>query len=141
MCTVLRAYGRDFDVDAFLAGCSLQPCSVRRRGEPRCPKSDPDGRVNEKSGINIGVSDADCNEFPRQVEETIAFLRNNAAEIRRLVTWPNVGEVSLDFGIERRDVYVQCDYLPAELIRRAGELGLGIELSYYPISKEDEGTS
>lgn len=42
----------------------------------------------------------------------------------------------MDFGIARGDVAVQCDYFPPELIRLARELGLGIELSQYPLSDE-----
>ena len=45
---------------------------------------------------------------------------------------PGVEDMRLDFGIERRDVAVQCDYLPPDLIRVAALLGLGIELSQYP---------
>ncbi len=56
--------------------------------------------------------------------------------MRRPVEWPGVQAVDLDFGIERRDVAVQCDRLPPELVRLAGSLGLGIELSQYPPAVE-----
>ena len=58
---------------------------------------------------------------------------------RRLCTFPGVETVALDFGIERRDVAVQCDRLPEELIRLAGTLGLGIELSHYPAASQPHG--
>jgi hypothetical protein len=48
--------------------------------------------------------------------------------VRRLAGWPGIECVTL----ERRDVAVQCDELPAVLVRLAGSLGLGIELSHYP---------
>ena len=44
-----------------------------------------------------------------------------------------------DFGVERRDVAIQCDYLTPELVRLAGLLGLGIEVSLYWSSDEDSG--
>src|SRR5262245_24323001 len=55
MPTVLRAYGTDFDVDAFLVGCELPVCAVKRRGEPREPLSQPQGRKHERSGIHVTV--------------------------------------------------------------------------------------
>jgi hypothetical protein len=136
MPAVLRAYGADFDVDAFLADSTLSVCAVKRRGEPVYPKSQPNGRRHEQSGVHVSASDADFSEFRRQVEESVAFLRDNAAEIRRLCEFVGVEGVTLDFGIARRDVSIQCDHLPAELIRLAGSLGLEIELSHYPPAKE-----
>jgi hypothetical protein len=133
MPAVLRASGRDFDVDAFLAGCTLPICTAYRQGEPVFSASQPNGRRHEQSGMHVSASDAGFKEFPRQVEEAAAFLRANAEEVRRLCEFPGVEGVTLDFGIARRDVAVQCDHLPAELVRLAGLLGLSIELSQYPI--------
>ena len=83
------------------------------------------------------VSEADFNEFPRQVGEATAFLQAHAAQVRRLCGWPGVESVDLDFGIERRDVAVQCDRLPPALVRLAGSFGLGIELSHYWSSADE----
>ncbi len=136
MSAILRAYGDDFDVDAFLVDCRMPVFAVIRRGEPVFPASQPDGRRHDQSGVHVSASDADFNEFPRQVAEATAFLRAEAGQVRRLCEFPGVEGVTLDFGIERRDVAVQCDSLPPELVRRAGSLGLGIELSQYPASGE-----
>jgi hypothetical protein len=44
-----------------------------------------------------------------------------------------VETASLDFGIERRaDALVQVDAFPAELVLRAGKLGLSLQMSHYP---------
>lgn len=43
MPAVLRAYGKDFDVDAFLTDSTLPVCTVKRIGEPVAPASQPDG--------------------------------------------------------------------------------------------------
>ena len=131
MPAVLRAYGDDFDVDSLLAGCTLPVCAVKRRGEPVFPVSQPTGRRHQRSGVHVTASNADFGEFPRQVAEATAFLRAEVEQVRRLCEWPGVEAVDLDFGIERRDVAVQCDHLPPELVRLAGSLGLGIELSQY----------
>jgi hypothetical protein len=139
MSTVLRAYGDNFDVDAFLADCTLPVCAVKRRGEPLLPTSQPDGRRHERSGVHVSVSDADFGAFPQQVAEAIKFLRSEAECIRRLCEFPGVEDVTLDFGIARRIVMAQVDYLPPDLLRLAGAFGLGIELSQYSVSDAQEG--
>jgi hypothetical protein len=137
MPAVLRAYGADFDVDAFLAGCTLPVCAVKRRGEPVFPVSQPNGRQHERSGVHVSASDADFTEFRQQVEESVAFLRGNSAEVQLLCEFPGVKSVTLDFGLVRRDdVAIQCDHLPSELVRLAGSFGLSLELSHYPPAKQ-----
>jgi hypothetical protein len=140
MSAVLRAYGANFDVDAFLVGCTLPVCSVKRRGEPVFPESQPNGRRQQWSGVHVPASDADFGEFPRQVEEAAAFLRANAAALRRLCEFPGVEAVTLDFGVTRGDAAVQCHHLPAELVRLAGSLGLAIDLSEYPVAESAGAT-
>lgn len=88
------------------------------------------------SGAHVVASDADFDQFARQEAEATDFLRNHFEQLRRLRTFPGVESVTLDFGIERRNVYLQCDSLSPELIAAAGSLGLGISLSTYPGSHE-----
>lgn len=98
--SVLRASGPDFDVDAFLKGCPWPVSAIFRRGVARVPS----GRVAKESGFNFSVSDAGFDEFNRQKDEAIEFLKQNEAEIRRLVGFAGVTGVVLDFGIAWRDV-------------------------------------
>lgn len=77
------------------------------------------------------MSDAPDTNLAAQVVDAVSFLRSHDAEIRRLIQFPGVEGVTLDFGIARRDVAAQFDYLPPELIQLAGSLALGIELSQY----------
>jgi hypothetical protein len=135
---VLRADGDTFDVDAFLADSTLPVCAVYRRGEPVLPTSQPLGRRHERSGVHVLASDAGFEEFPRQVAEAAAFLLAEFNQVQRLCGWPGVARVTLDFGVVRRDVAVQCDVLPPELVRVAGSLGIAIELSHYPSCGEDQ---
>jgi hypothetical protein len=128
---VLRAYGDSFDVEAFLEGCSLPVCAVKRKGEPVYPASQPHGRQHEQSGVHVNISDPGFDAFPNQVTEAVTFLQSQFEEVRRLSEWPGVGDITLDFGIERRDTAVQCNVLTAELVRLAGLLGMSIELSLY----------
>jgi len=138
MSAVLRVSGVAFDPDRFCAGSGLDPCKLYRKGERVFPASRPDGRRNDKSGINVVASDAGFNEFPRQVEEATAFLVAHRADLARLRSFPGVEDMTLDFGIPRRDVVVHSDYLPPALLRLSGELGIGIELSYYPVGDKEE---
>jgi hypothetical protein len=138
MSAVLRAYGTDFEPDRFCSESGLEPCAIIRRGEPVLPKARPEGKNHERSGINIVLSDAEFDEFPRQVEETTAYLEAHRDELIRLHDFPGIEDVTIDFGIARRDVIVQCDYLPPALVRLAGELGLGIEISQYPVGEDEE---
>ena len=114
MSAVLRAYGADFDVTAFLAGCSLPVCAVKRRGEPVFPASQTSRRRHERSGVPVLVSDAGFDALPRQVEAATAFLRANAEHVQRLVEFPGVEGVTLDFGLTRRDVAAEWNHLPTE---------------------------
>src|SRR5205823_6710754 len=102
MSAVIRVYGTDFDVDAFLSHCALPVCAVKHRGEPVFSGSQPDGRRHGASGVHVLASEADFNEFPAQVNDAIAFLRGNDVELRRLRTFAGVETATLDFRIERR---------------------------------------
>jgi hypothetical protein len=75
-----------------------------------------------------------------QVIDAIAFLRRHYDDLVRLGGVPDVEAISIDFGydcrIDGETVVVQFDYLPPELLRLVGELGIGIDLSLYPKSRE-----
>ncbi len=135
MSAVLRAYGEDFDVNSFLAGCTLPICAVKRRGEPVLPDGQPNGRRHDRSGVHVLVSGAGFDHFDQQVADAIEFLHKETDQLERLRDFPGVENAELDFGIERRDAAVQCDCFPPALTRLAGSLGLGIMLSQYPIER------
>jgi hypothetical protein len=141
MC-VLRASGAEFEPDAFLEGSSLEPTKVHKKGEPRLLRSKPDGPNHERSGITVAVSDASWSDLSAQVADAERFLEDYAAEIERLAHAPGVACLVLDFPIESRidgsSVVAQSDRFPASLVRLAGQLGLALELSIYPLS--DDGS-
>jgi len=70
-------------------------------------------------------------DFGKQVEESIDFLRSNREELLRLKTFEGVEDLRLDFGVSRRKTIGQYQFLPSELVTLAGELGLGLEISIY----------
>jgi hypothetical protein len=131
MSAVLRAAGDDFDVEAYLRDCTLPGATSYKRGDPVFPRSQPGGRRHQWSGVHAEASPADFDEFRLQVADATRFLSDHADEIRRLRNFPGVEAVTLDFGIWRRDVYVQCDHFPSALVRIAGSLDVGLELSVY----------
>ena len=97
------------------------------------------GDKNKISGINVEVSRADFNQLKVQVSDTIRFLETNKGQIEKLVKFCGaVGTIELDFAIEKRDVVVQTDSFPSRLLYLAGNLGLGICLSQYPVSDNKE---
>lgn len=139
MSAILRAYGTNFDVDAFVASCAWKIAAVFHRGDARLPGSRRTTSTRESSGMNVDVSGAGFDQFARQVGDATAFLREHADTVRRLVAFPGVEAVVLDFGIARRDGPAQSDVLPAELIRLAGACGIALELSHYSISGDEAG--
>src|SRR5579862_2165527 len=107
---VLRVDGHNFLVDEFLADSSLKPYSVFRKGEVGRR-----GALYSRSGFQVDVSKV-YGELPGQVRDAIAFLHAHQVELARLAAYPGVDNRRLDFGYTRRDVAVQCDYLPPELL-------------------------
>jgi hypothetical protein len=132
---VLRAYGRRFDVDRYLARSPFRPCSVRRRGEPVAALSQPKGRKCIHSGCNIDVSKRDFADLKGQILDAICFLRRYGPAIRALRRFPGVEWARLDFGVDWLDVVYQCDVLPQELVVLAGRCQLGLEISHYPVAR------
>jgi len=133
MPTVLRASGKIFDVDAFLRKSKLKPYLVYHKGERRFKRMGKKKRQRE-SGLCLNTTDSGFDDFPRQVRQTISFLKRNQNELKKLTAFSGVDAV-IDFGFARRETVVQCDLLPAELVRLAGSIGLAIEMSLYPPTK------
>lgn len=126
---ILHVSGEDFQVDAFLANSNLRPYRVHHRGE-----IGHRSRPFIDSGLSLDVSSADGSSIKMQIVDAIAFLCTHEAELERLRSFPGVTSLLLDFGYYRRDVAAQIEYLPPQLLLRAGTLGIGIKLSLYAVS-------
>ena len=129
-CT-FHASGEAFSVDEFLAASSLTPYRVYHRGE-----QNGRGELWQESGFCVDVSD-EGDDFSAECREVLHFLQEFELELSRLGHFPGVSDRRLDLGYFRRDVEVQCDYLPPEVLALAGSLGIGIELSLYPQPVEE----
>jgi len=123
-------------VDAFLAKSDLQPETVFHRGAAKLPGS-PDGSKWSASGFNVAVSDDGFDDLALQVRDAARFLNQHEEELRRLGGFPGVEEVCLDFGIRRRDVAMQTDVFPADLLWQAGALDIDLVVTHYEIAEEE----
>ena len=123
---VLRASGAKFLPAEFLARSSFTPCNVFHSGEPRGSAS-----VWDTSGFTVEVSAASGEEFHKQIEDAILFLHRYRDELNLLAQMKELEDLRLDFGVSRKNGFLQCSYLPPELLRLAGNLRIGIEISIY----------
>ena len=130
MSCILRIAGEKLNIDELLA-IDSEPSAYWVKGEPKL-QSQPNGKKRLTSGANYCISDADSNEFELQKKEVIQYLNEHGDKIKAIQDVMGHEGASLDFAIEQRNVAVQCDAFPSELIKLAGELELGIEISLYP---------
>ena len=135
MSAVIKAIGVRFDVDAFLVGCTLPVCTSYRRGDRKFGGA-PDNPIETYSGVHLVASVADFADFSKQETDATDFLRLHVEQLRRLRWFPGVESVTLDFGIERRNLFVQCNAFSPELVALTAALGFGIRLLIYPGSHE-----
>ena len=126
---VLRAVGVTISVERFLQGSQLRPCATFQKGESGS-RASRKGKRSKTSGMNVVVAEGDS--LLVQIHHAMAFLKHHRRELMRLRRYPGVELVCLDFGIAVSDEKVAYFvYLPPELLRLAGQLDIGIELSRY----------
>jgi hypothetical protein len=129
MSCYLRAWGRTFDVDAFVRDSSIEWKDIWRVGEQRLAGLRK-GTPHEESGLQLHVAAGD--DLPNLVTAATAFLRNHARELPRLKESHGVECIVIDFGLTfDRSNAAQFSYLPPELLRQAADVNCGIEVSYY----------
>jgi hypothetical protein len=128
----LRVSGANFDVDAFLRESNIAPAIVFRRGQPKFPGSQTDGRILDHSAMNIGVSDAEFGNIEQQTREALQFLADNLAEVERLGTYPGVEGLELDFAVNGNDdAFVESYRFSPELLEHIARLGITLCVSRY----------
>jgi hypothetical protein len=129
---ILSVAGQDFDVDAYLRRGALVPVAVYRRGESRFPTL-PRARKNIESGFNIVVSKKAVSDFAEQVEDALSFLSRHRRAVRALRRRQGVESATLDFRLEQHpEAPVRGHVFPEKLVSLAGDLGLSLEVSFYP---------
>jgi len=136
MSCILTISGRNFDVDAFVNKSKLRPYKKSYKGQPKF-KSKPDGEKLSFSLLSIETSKADFNNLKKQIADTIRYLKRNKDKLAHIDLTKEIEHAVLDFGIDLRidnkKILIQSDKFPNELLKLAGDIGLDIELSIYPI--------
>ena len=72
------------------------------------------------SGFHADISAADFSNLQGQIADGLQFVEQNHDELVRLVNFPGVECVSVDFGIEERDVPAQSERFAPNLLRMLG---------------------
>lgn len=136
MSCILRVSGSTLDVDALLIHPSLSIQRYWRKGQTYV--IDPK-RHHTDSGIQVVASDAEITELTLQVAQATNFLRENGAAIAVLTRTPGVESAELYFGVALLEGNVAVMFeAPRELVRLAATAGLGINVSTYLTSADDE---
>ena len=94
-------------------------------------------------GFSVSVSERDWNDFEGQIEDAHAFVKNHNTSLQLLKKNFPINEFQFDVPYSCRlneQIFTQSDYLPAEFLKLVGELGIGIELSLYFPSDDDENS-
>jgi len=139
MSCILTISGRNFNVDAFVEASKLNPYKKSYEGQPKF-KTKPDGEKLSRSLIAIETSKADFDNLNKQIADTIRYLKRNKNKLAHLSSTKGIDHAILDFGIDlridKKKVLYQSDKFPNELLKLAGDLGLDIELSIYPVDMQ-----
>lgn len=114
---VLRVHGNDFDARRFIDGSRLKAVRL------------------EASAFNVVVSERGADDLRGQIADAIAFVDAHSEELQRLKQHLGA-EVCLDFGIAQTEVAAQFVSFPPELVRKAAEIGAGLEVSLYAYESE-----
>ncbi|MEO7922288.1 MAG: hypothetical protein ABIR30_01285 [Chitinophagaceae bacterium] len=126
-------------MDEFITKSKLRFYRKSYKGEPRF-KTKPDGDKLTFSLISIQTSKADFNNLSKQIADTIRFLKRNKDKLGHIALTKEIDHAVLDFGIDlridRKKVLYQSDIFPNNLLKLAGDIGLDIELSIYPVDMQ-----
>jgi hypothetical protein len=139
MSCILTIRGKSFDVDAFIDKSKLRPYKKSYKGQPRL-KTKPNSDKLSYSHLSIETSKADFDNLDKQIADTIRYLKRNKDKLAHINTTKGIDHAVLDFGIDlridRKNVLCQSDKFPSKLLKLAGDLGLDIELSIYPVDMQ-----
>ena len=133
---VLNVTGAEFDVDAFMRDSAWRDlASVYHRGDPTNLRNRP---LQQVSGLSVQISDSDEDRLEPQTRDAMEFLEQERAEIERLSAFPGVESLEFRIGVFWwRDTLCQFHTLPADFLRRAGELGVAVALCVYGVSEAE----
>ncbi|KIA82474.1 hypothetical protein [Flavobacterium sp. AED] len=141
MSCILRIEGDNFKVHEFLKQTNLQPYIAYLKGD-ELGFTRSGINTYQINGCSFDLSKADFDRFDIQKKDALNFLEMHFEKLKLLPEYGLlIDEVPIiDFGIFTRmfDVTVQSDYLEPKLLKLAGELNFGIEISQYIQSENEE---
>ncbi len=134
MC-VLHVTSQFDSLASFLEGSGLPSYEAHEKGEPIFPLAKDAGEYVD-AGFSCVVSEKDWDDLQGQIDDAITFLQQYEKQLLDLVSRYNITDIRLDFPLQCRNaldenMVCQSDYFSPELLRFAGRLGIGIELSRY----------
>jgi hypothetical protein len=140
MSCILTIRGKNLDVNAFVDKSKLKPYRKSYKGQPKL-KLKPNSEKLSHSSLSIETSKADFDNLKKQIADTIAYLKRNKHKLTHIASTKEIQYAILDFGIDlridRKKVYIQSDTFPSTLLKLAGDLGLDITLSLYPVDLQE----
>jgi hypothetical protein len=74
-----------------------------------------------------------------QIEAAIAFLRQHETALQTIFADKRITVATLDFGVEKQESRIDSQVFSADLLLRAGKLGIDLEVSMYPTSSNGCG--
>ncbi len=135
-----RVAGTEFDPDVFLASTPLDAYSVWHVGEPLAKVGPRASQFRDSSGFACDVSSVD-RDLDGQLQDAIAFLSANRADLARLDNDPAIQDRRLAFGYDCRldddNVAVQGEWLPVDFLQLVAELKIGVALLLFPRIVDD----
>lgn len=141
MSCVLRIEGENFKVNEFLKITKLSAYKVYVKGD-KIGYTKNMNTIYQTNGCSFDLSKADFDRFDLQKKDALKFLESNFEKLKLL---PDFGLTEeeipvIDFGIFTRmfEVEIQSDYFEPKLLKLAGELNFGIEISQYIESENEE---
>jgi hypothetical protein len=133
MSCILRIIGKKLDAEKLAKTLTIKPYKIFKKGDPIF-ESKPNGKKLSFSGMAFVVSKADFDQLKKQIKDSTRFLSRNKLELKKIIRNKDIEYAVLDFGSKLRigkDVAIQSDYFPFELLKLAGDLKIGIEISLY----------
>ncbi|MBA4188266.1 MAG: hypothetical protein C0467_09700 [Planctomycetaceae bacterium] len=128
---ILRATGRSFDIEWFVASLESNPKSVFKPGRDLYV-----GQVADEFGFIFTIGHGSIEE---EIPHAIAFLRQHQGELTHLKAWSGVDTVTLEFGWDcpyGRTVRIYNRF-PPDLLSECAALGIGIEVLLYFVDESE----
>jgi hypothetical protein len=130
--------GKNLDIDGLIRKSKLRGFTKIYKGQPAL-KSKPQGRKITHSQIGIQTSKAAFNDLKKQIKDTIRFLKKHKGNLKMIKETDEIDLAFLDFAtdlrIDNKKVHFQSVRFPTELLQLAGDIGLELEISVYPMGK------